>query len=81
MPTIGNTYWIVSKLSTHAPMVATRNRKRLMGLLPPWEHLEPVWQLRVGDFRVFYDVDEAAAVVTIRAIRHKPPHTTTEEVL
>jgi hypothetical protein len=27
------------------------------------------------------DVDEAAAVVKVRAIRHKPPHKTTEEIL
>jgi len=66
---------------THAPMVAARNRKRLVGLVPPWEHLEPVWELRVGEYRVFYDVDEPAAVVKVRAIRHKPPHKTTEEVL
>jgi hypothetical protein len=27
------------------------------------------------------DVDEAAAMVKVRAIRHKPPHKTTEEIL
>jgi hypothetical protein len=27
------------------------------------------------------DVDEAATVVKVRAIRHKPPHETTEEIL
>src|ERR1700730_10110254 len=59
----------------------TRTRKILVRLAPPWEHVEPVWELRIGEFRVFYDVDEAAAVVTIRAIRHKPPHKTTEEIL
>jgi mRNA-degrading endonuclease RelE of RelBE toxin-antitoxin system len=63
------------------PTEQTRNRKILVGLVPPWEHKEPVWQLRIGEFRVFYDVDEAAATVVIRAIRHKPPHKTTEEIL
>jgi len=82
VPTIGNTYWIVSKRSlARAQIVATRNRKRLVGLVRPWEHLEPVWELRDGEYRVFYDVDEAAAVIKVRAIRHKPPHKTTEEIL
>jgi hypothetical protein len=53
----------------------------LVGLVPPWEHIEPVWELRVGEYRVFYDVNEETAVVMIRAIRHKPPHKTTEEIL
>ena len=66
---------------SHEPSKRTRNRKILFGLVPPWEYDEPVWQLRVGEFRVFYDVDEVAAVVNIRAIRHKPPHKTTEEIL
>jgi mRNA-degrading endonuclease RelE of RelBE toxin-antitoxin system len=50
-------------------------------VVPPWEHEAPVWQLRVGGYRVFYDVSEAASVVTVRAIRYKPPHKTTEEIL
>lgn len=42
---------------------------------------EPVWELRVGGFRVFCDVNEAERRVVIRAVREKPPHRTTEEVL
>ena len=53
----------------------------LIGLIPPWEHVEPIWELSVGEYRVFYDVDEAAMVVNIRAIRRKPAHRTTEEIL
>ncbi len=53
----------------------------LPGLVPPWEHVLPVWELRVGEHRVFYDVDDPAKIVKVRAIRHKPPHTTTEEIL
>jgi hypothetical protein len=30
---------------------------------------------------VFYDVEEKAKTVIVRAIRHKPPHKTTEEVI
>jgi mRNA-degrading endonuclease RelE of RelBE toxin-antitoxin system len=43
----------------------------LAGLEPPWESLRPVWQLRVGDWRVFYDVDEDAKSVVVRAVRKK----------
>ena len=66
---------------TYQPTEQTRNRKILVGLVPPWEQEEPVWELRIGQFRVFYDVDETEATVVIRAIRHKPPHKTTEEIL
>ena len=57
------------------------NKKIVVGLKPPWEHEEPVWELRVGPFRVFYDVNEAEQSVVIRAVREKTPHRTTEEIL
>lgn len=66
---------------SHQPIEVTRNRKPIVGLVPPWEHEQPVWELRIGEYRVFYDVDEAARLVVVRAIRHKPPHKTTEEIL
>jgi mRNA-degrading endonuclease RelE of RelBE toxin-antitoxin system len=67
---------------THEPTRQTRNKKKLVGLLiPPWKYVEPVWELRVGAYRVFYDVEEETGVVMIRAIRYKPPHKTTEEIL
>jgi mRNA-degrading endonuclease RelE of RelBE toxin-antitoxin system len=66
---------------THNPTEETRNKKILVGLKPPWEHEEPVRELRVGKYRVFYDVDEEGQRVIIRAIRAKPPHQTTEEIL
>ncbi len=65
----------------HEPTRPTRNRKIIPGLIPPWEHGEPVWELRVGEHRVFYDVDEMESMVMVRAVRHKPPHKTTEEIL
>ena len=40
------------------PNVETKTRKPLLGLIPPSEAVLPVWQLRVGDYRVFYDVSE-----------------------
>ena len=65
----------------HEPTRRTHNRKVLVGLVPLWEHVEPVWELRIGEYRVFYDVDAGKSTVFIRAIRHKPPHRTTEEIL
>ena len=65
----------------HEPTRRTRNRKVLVGLVPRWEPVEPVWELRIGEYRVFYDVDAGKSTVFIRAIRHKPPHRTTEEIL
>ena len=65
----------------YEPSRESRNRKPLRGLVPPWQHLEPTWELRIGEFRVFYDVDETLKVVVVRAVRHKPPHSTTDEIL
>jgi mRNA-degrading endonuclease RelE of RelBE toxin-antitoxin system len=65
----------------HEPTRQTRNKKILRGLAPPWEHEEPVWELRISEYRVFYDVDETARQVLVRAVRRKPPHQTTEEIL
>lgn len=64
-----------------SPTQQTRNKKPLVGLKPPWEHEEPIWELRVGKYRVFYDVDEAGQQVVVRAVREKPPHRTTEDIL
>ena len=63
------------------PTQQTRNKKVLVGLKPPWEHEEPVWELRIGAYRVFYDVDEQEKRVIVRAVRTKPPHKTTEDIL
>ena len=65
----------------YQPTQETRNRKIVRGLKPPWEHLEPIWELRVGEYRVFYDVDEVGQRVIVRAVRRKVPHRTTEEML
>lgn len=31
----------------YEPTKKTRNRKPLPGLIPPWEYIEPVWELRL----------------------------------
>ena len=66
---------------THAPHIETRKRKLLRNLTPPFEAIPPIWQLSVGAFRVFYDVNEEEHRVSVRAIRRKPAHLKTEEIL
>jgi len=65
------------------PKTTTKRRKSLENLSVPeaWNSIPPIWQLKVGNFRVFYDVDSERQQVVIRAIRKKPPHITTEEIL
>ena len=65
----------------HAPLVETKQRKLLRNLIPPFEAVLPIWQLRVGVFRVFYDVNVEERRVYGRAIRRKPVHLNTEEIL
>ena len=60
------------------PNVATAKRKILIGATPSFEHVPPVWQLRVGDYRVIYDVDVPGRVVVVRAVLHKGNKTTGE---
>jgi mRNA-degrading endonuclease RelE of RelBE toxin-antitoxin system len=38
----------------------------------------PVWQLRVGDYRIFYDVDEVRRVVMAQRVARKGRKTTRE---
>jgi len=71
----------VEKHLSRQPLQESRRKKLLRGLVPPWKQIGPVWQLRVGEFRVFYDVDEANSTVIVRAVRGKPPHKTTREIL
>ncbi len=70
----------IERRLTNHPQEPSRNRKELTALVPPWEHVPPVWELRVGDHRVFYDVDARARQVIVRAIRHKGRATTKEVV-
>ena len=66
---------------TQQPLTQTKHRKPLPTLLPSFEHVAPIWQLSVGSYRVFYDVDQPARVVFIRAVRLKLAHTTTEDIV
>lgn len=66
---------------TYQPNLKTRNRKQMVGLTPRFEHNPPLWELRIGDVRVFYDVDVPAKIVHVRAIRRKLPHQTTDQIV
>jgi mRNA-degrading endonuclease RelE of RelBE toxin-antitoxin system len=63
------------------PTLPTRRRKCLIDLTASFEHELPVWELRVGVFRVFYDVEEEGRRVHIRAVRRKQPRQRTEDVV
>ena len=65
----------------HEPSVRTKNRKLLENLIPPWQRVAPIWELRVGEYRVFYDISETESVVYVRAVRRKPRGTKTEDIL
>jgi mRNA-degrading endonuclease RelE of RelBE toxin-antitoxin system len=75
---------ILDEIDVHlpdAPTVPSKRRKCLPDLVTPWPAEPPVWQLTVGDYRVFYDVSEDDQIVMVRAVRRKPPHTRTEDIL
>jgi mRNA-degrading endonuclease RelE of RelBE toxin-antitoxin system len=63
---------------THEPLHPTARKKELKGAAPSFEHVPPVWQLRVDAYRVIYDVDVASSAVTVRAILYKGNKTTKE---
>jgi mRNA-degrading endonuclease RelE of RelBE toxin-antitoxin system len=64
----------------HEATVETRNRKMLPALTPDFEHQPPVWELRLGNYRIFYDVDGASSIVYVRTIRQKEHGQTTGEI-
>jgi mRNA-degrading endonuclease RelE of RelBE toxin-antitoxin system len=65
----------------HEPNGITQNRKRLDAVCPAFEHVPPLWELRVGQFRVFYDISDEEAVVRVRAVRLKGAGQTTEDII
>ena len=55
----------IERQLSHQPLVETRNRKQLL------PNPLATWELRVGPFRVFYDVNAAELRVSIIAIGRK----------
>jgi hypothetical protein len=67
---------------TQRPNVETRNIKCLgWHMTADFDFIPPLWELRVGNLRVFYEVDEAENIVYVHVVRYKPPGATTAEVL
>ena|SRR5579884_2602639 len=67
---------------TESPDVETKNRKQLSSKVrADFKFRPPLWELRVGDYRVLYEVERPAATVLIHAVRRKPADKTTEEIL
>lgn len=71
----------IEKKLKYEPAKPTKNRKLLKGITPPWNAVPPIWELRIGNYRVFYDVSEMENTVYIRAVKAKPQDKTTEEIL
>lgn len=55
----------IEERMTAQPLTQTRNRKPLR------PNDLSAWELRVGSFRIFYDVDESENLVTVKAVGHK----------
>ena len=65
----------------HEPGAGSRKRKMLGELETGFAYDPPLWELKVGELRVFYNVNEATRTVHIRSVRFKPPGKTTAEVV
>jgi mRNA-degrading endonuclease RelE of RelBE toxin-antitoxin system len=67
---------------TAAPDAESRSCKCLGdGLSASFVYVPPLWELKVGEFRVFYELEANESIVYVHAVRRKPPHMTTAQVL
>ena len=59
---------IVDGIEVHLRYQSTLGNRRIIAMRP-----NPVagWELRLGDYRILYDVDETARAVTVEAIGEK----------
>lgn len=64
-----------------APQLETADVKCLGFEAANFSYVPPLWELRIGAFRVFYEVDDVESVVYIHTVRHKLSHKTTSKVL
>jgi len=71
----------IEKQLSYEPLSSSKNRKMLVNLILPWNATPPIWELRIGEDRVFYDVSNEEKTVYIRAIQKKPRDKTTREIL
>ena len=66
---------------TYEPNVETRNRKPLGYIPTEWDISNELWELRVGEFRVFYEFELNEKIVMVHGVREKLPHKTTGDIL
>lgn len=71
----------IDRQLVHQPTVPTRNRKCLGEVETEFEYEPPLWELRVGEFRVFYHVNSGERRVNIRALRRKTQEQRTEDII
>jgi len=48
-----------------------RENPRPPGCLLLRDHEPPTWRVRVGDWRILYEIDDAAGVVTVTGVSHR----------
>ena len=48
-----------------------RNDPRPPGCLPLRDYHPPTWRIRVGDWRILYEIDDEAHVITVTGVRHR----------
>src|SRR2546421_6633755 len=63
------------------PLAETRKMKKLGDVKAGFAYERPLCELKVGNYRVYYNVDVQAHTVYVQGVRHKPPQMTTEEAL
>src|SRR5439155_21155581 len=71
----------VEQYLAHKPTEATGRKKMLRDEVSPWHKLRQDWQNRVGDFRVYYDVNEAEKTAIVRSVCRKDSSRTEELLL
>jgi mRNA-degrading endonuclease RelE of RelBE toxin-antitoxin system len=71
----------IEKQLVHQPEKPSKNKKCLENESAGFEFEPPLWELRVGEYRVFYDVDETLGKVIVRAIRQKRRDQRTKDIL
>lgn len=70
----------IETLLVERPTTPSRNRKLVVNLARLGTTEVPIWELRVADFRVFYDVAVKERTVYVRVVRRKPAGKMVEDV-
>lgn len=71
----------IEKRLRHEPEKVSKNCKLLEPLVASFEYDPPLWELRVGEWRIFYDVQKEDKRVVVRAVRKKPSEKQTQGIL